>query len=84
MKILICDKLDSIALEQLTKMGSCVDISAEDNKRDKLLSEIVDAELVFIRSASSIDKEVIDAAKNLKVIARCGVGLDNVDISEGY
>jgi D-3-phosphoglycerate dehydrogenase len=82
MKILICDKLDSIALEQLTKMGSCVDISAEDNKRDKLLSEIVDAELVFIRSASSIDKEVIDAAKNLKVIARCGVGLDNVDISE--
>ena len=38
MKILICDKLDSIALEQLTNMGSCVDISAEDNKRDKRLA----------------------------------------------
>ena len=82
MKILICDKLDTTALEQLNKMGSCIDISAEGNKRDKLLEEIVDADLVFIRSASSIDKEAIDAAINLKVIARCGVGLDNVDINE--
>ena len=82
MKILICDKLDSSAIQELNTMGSCIDISDEEDKRNKLLNHITDADLVFIRSATSIDKEAITAAKNLKVIARCGVGLDNVDIIE--
>ena len=82
MKILICDKLDSSAIQELNTMGSCIDISDEEDKRNKLLNHISDADLVFIRSATSIDKEAITAAKNLKVIARCGVGLDNVDIIE--
>ena len=82
MKILICDKLDSSAIQELNTMGSCIDISNEEDKRNKLLNHITDADLVFIRSATSIDKEAITAAKNLKVIARCGVGLDNVDIIE--
>ena len=82
MKILICDKLDSFAIQELNKMGTCLDISTDENKRKMLLEQIPDADLVFIRSATSIDKEVIDAAVNLKIIARCGVGLDNVDINE--
>ena len=82
MKILICDKLDSFAIQELNKMGTCKDISSEENKREMLLEQIPDADLVFIRSATSIDKEVIDAGVNLKIIARCGVGLDNVDIIE--
>lgn len=82
MKILICDKLDSFAIQKLNKMGTCIDISSEENKREMLLEQIPDTDLVFIRSATSIDKEVIDAGVNLKIIARCGVGLDNVDIIE--
>ena len=82
MKILICDKLDSFAIQELNKMGTCIDISSEENKREMLLEQIPDTDLVFIRSATSIDKEVIDAGVNLKIIARCGVGLDNVDIIE--
>ena len=82
MKILICDKLDSFAIQELNKMGTCIDISSDENKREILLEQIPDADLVFIRSATSIDKEVIDAGVNLKIIARCGVGLDNVDIIE--
>ena len=82
MKILICDKLDSFAIQELNKMGTCIDISSEENKSEILLEQIPDADLVFIRSATSIDKEVIDAGVNLKIIARCGVGLDNVDIIE--
>ena len=82
MKILICDKLDSFAIQELNKMGTCIDISSEENKREMLLEQIPDADLVFIRSATFIDKEVIDAGVNLKIIARCGVGLDNVDIIE--
>ena len=82
MKILICDKLDSFAIQELNKMGTCKDISSEENKREMLLEQIHNTDLVFIRSATSIDKEVIDAGVNLKIIARCGVGLDNVDIIE--
>ena len=82
MKILICDKLDSFAIQELNKMGTCIDISSDENKREMLLEQIPDTDLVFIRSATSIDKEVIDAGVNLKIIARCGVGLDNVDIIE--
>ena len=82
MKILICDKLDSFAIQELNKMGTCIDISSDENKREMLLEQIPDADLVFIRSATSMDKEVIDAGVNLKIIARCGVGLDNVDIIE--
>lgn len=82
MKILICDKLDSFAIQELNKMGTCIDISSDENKREILLEQIPDVDLVFIRSATSIDKEVIDAGVNLKIIARCGVGLDNVDIIE--
>ena len=82
MKILICDKLDSFAIQELNKMGTCLDISTDENKRKMLLEQIPDADLVFIRSATFIDKEVIDAGVNLKIIARCGVGLDNVDINE--
>ena len=82
MKILICDKLDSFAIQELNKMGTCIDISTDENKRKMLLEQIPDTDLVFIRSATSIDKEVIDAGVNLKIIARCGVGLDNVDIIE--
>jgi len=82
MKILICDKLDSFAIQELNKMGTCIDISSDENKREMLLEQIPDADLVFIRSATFIDKEVIDAGVNLKIIARCGVGLDNVDIIE--
>jgi D-3-phosphoglycerate dehydrogenase / 2-oxoglutarate reductase len=48
--------------------------------RSELLSAIVDADAILIRSATSVDAEAIDAAKQLKVIARAGVGLDNVDV----
>ena len=51
MKILICDKLDPTALEQLKTMGTCIDISTVENKREELLTQIVDSDLVFIRSA---------------------------------
>ena len=48
--------------------------------REQLLSAIVDADAILVRSATQVDAEAVEAAKNLKVIARAGVGLDNVDI----
>ena len=48
--------------------------------RSELLSAISEVDAILVRSATKVDAEAIAAAKNLKVIARAGVGLDNVDI----
>lgn len=49
--------------------------------RAELLPAIVDVDAVLVRSATKIDAEAIAAAKKLRVVARAGVGLDNVDVS---
>ena len=80
MKILICDNLNQQVYKELETIGDCVDIS-KSNSRDKdLANHIKDCEIVVIRSATKLTKEVLDKAEQLKIIARCGVGIDNVDI----
>jgi D-3-phosphoglycerate dehydrogenase len=48
--------------------------------RAELLAAIVDVDAILVRSATKVDAEALAAAKNLKVVARAGVGLDNVDV----
>ena len=48
--------------------------------RDELLMALADVDAVLIRSATKMDREALAAAKRLKVVARAGVGLDNVDV----
>ena len=48
--------------------------------RTELLPAIADADAVLVRSATKVDSEALAAAKRLKVVARAGVGLDNVDV----
>ena len=80
MKILICDNLNQQVYKELETIGDCVDIS-KSNSRDKdLANHIKDCEIVVIRSATKLTKEVLDKAEQLKIIARCGVGIDNIDI----
>ncbi len=80
MKILICDTLDHAVVDKLKSIGNCVDISNSEYKLEDLNKNISDAEIVVIRSETSISKDVIDLSNNLRVIARCGVGVDNVDV----
>ena len=49
-------------------------------ERSQLLPAIADVDAVLVRSATKIDAEAIAAARRLKVVARAGVGLDNVDV----
>ncbi|MDB1088385.1 phosphoglycerate dehydrogenase [Streptomyces sp. ACA25] len=49
--------------------------------RTELLSAIADVDAILIRSATKVDAEAIAAANRLRVVARAGVGLDNVDVS---
>ncbi len=46
----------------------------------KLLERLNRCEVLVVRSATKVTKEVIDAGEQLKVIARAGVGLDNIDV----
>ena len=82
MKILICDKLDTLAVENLQELGDCIDVSNEKNKEALIEENIADADILLVRSGTNITKELIDKANSLKIIARCGVGIDNIEISE--
>ena len=82
MKILICDKLDTLAVENLQELGDCIDVSNEKNKEALIEENIADADILLVRSGTNITKELIDKASSLKIIARCGVGIDNIEISE--
>jgi len=80
MKILICDTLNNKVFEKLQLLGECIDISSSETKDKDLVSEINDAEIAIIRSSTHLTKEIIEKANNLKIIARCGVGVDNIDV----
>ena len=82
MKILICDKLDKITIEELQKLGTCIDVSQDKDKNNKIKEIIIDAEIVLVRSDTQINKELLDVSKKLKIIGRSGVGTDNIDIEE--
>ena len=80
MKILICDNLNQEVYRELETIGDCLDISKSESKEKDLADHIKDSEIVVIRSATKLTKEVLDNAEKLKIIARCGVGVDNVDL----
>jgi len=78
-KILIADELSPRALEIFRSRGLEVDVTVGLKKPD-LLKIIADYDGLAVRSATKADKDVIAAAKNLKVIGRAGIGVDNIDI----
>ncbi len=80
MKILICDNLNQQVYKEFETIGDCLDISKSASKDEDLANHIKDSEIVVIRSATKLTKEVLDKAEQLKIIARCGVGIDNVDL----
>ena len=76
--VLIAEELSPATVEAL---GPDFDVRTVDGTdRPALLSALSDASAILIRSATKVDEEAIAAAPHLKVIARAGVGLDNVDI----
>lgn len=76
--VLIADKLAQSTVEAL---GDQVEVRWVDGPdREKLLAAVVDADALLVRSATTVDAEVLAAAPKLKIVARAGVGLDNVDV----
>jgi D-3-phosphoglycerate dehydrogenase / 2-oxoglutarate reductase len=76
--VLIAEELSPATVDAL---GPDFDIRKVDGiDRPALLTAIADADAILIRSATKVDAEAIAAAPKLRVIARAGVGLDNVDV----
>lgn len=79
-KVLICDDLSEEGLKVFRDQKNCELIIKLKQPLDELKKNIVDVDACVVRSGTQITREVIDAAKQLKVIGRAGVGLDNVDV----
>lgn len=76
--VLIAEELSPATVDALGPDFEIRNVDGTD--RPALLSALADADAVLVRSATKVDAEAIAAAPNLKVVARAGVGLDNVDI----
>jgi D-3-phosphoglycerate dehydrogenase len=76
--VLIAEELSPATVEAL---GPDFEIRHCDGaNREELLAAIVDVDALLIRSATKVDEEALSAATKLQVVARAGVGLDNVDV----
>jgi len=76
--VLIAEELSPATVEALGPDFEIRHCNGAD--RAELLPAIVDVDAILVRSATKVDAEALAAAKNLQVVARAGVGLDNVDV----
>ncbi len=75
--MIVCDhvEVESLSLGE----GFEVDYRPEITK-EELLKAVGDYECIIVRSRTKVDRDVLDRAKNLKLVARPGTGLDNIDV----
>ena len=78
-KILISDNLSPRAVEIFNNRGLEVDVNTGLSP-DELIACISEYEGLAVRSATKVTSELLAAAKNLKVVGRAGIGVDNIDI----
>ena len=77
--VLISDAMDSIAAKILITNNIQVDVKT-DFSVDELIEKIPLYDGLIVRSATKVTKEIINNAKNLKIIGRAGAGVDNIDL----
>jgi D-3-phosphoglycerate dehydrogenase len=80
MRVLVTEKIADGGLQRLRDAGHEVDVQ-EGLSPDELLSAIVGAHALIIRSATQVTAEVLAAGTDLIAVGRAGIGLDNVDVA---
>ena len=81
MKIVVADDLPASALELLRAELDWVVDARSGRKPDALAADIADADGLMVRSATKVTAALMDAAPGLRIIARAGTGVDNVDVA---
>ena len=79
-RILVTEEIAETGLDQLRQAGHTVDV-ALNLTPDQLIATIPGAHALIIRSATKVTAAVLDAATDLIVVGRAGIGLDNVDVT---
>jgi D-3-phosphoglycerate dehydrogenase len=77
-RILVCDELSPAAVEIFRGAGFETEVRI-GQKEDALVESVAGVHALVVRSATKITRRVIEAASDLRVIGRAGVGVDNVD-----
>ncbi len=77
-KVLVADKINEKGVEVLE--GSAEVVNNPTITPEELLETIDQYEGIIVRSRTKVTREVIEKAENLKIIARAGVGVDNIDV----
>jgi len=79
MKVLVCDSISARGVERMRE--ACIDVDVQDTiTPEGLLQVIPGYDAMVVRSRTKVRKPVLDAAKQLKVIVRGGVGVDNIEV----
>ncbi len=79
-KILVCDALGAAGSELLEAADDVDVIVSTGLDREALLAAVSNVDAIIVRSATTIDAEVLAAAARLQVVGRAGVGTDNIDV----
>jgi D-3-phosphoglycerate dehydrogenase len=80
MKIVVADDLPASALEVLrAEAGWTVD-ARSGRAAAELATDLADADALLVRSATRVNASLLDAAPRLRIVARAGTGVDNVDV----
>ncbi|WP_435348028.1 phosphoglycerate dehydrogenase [Haloarchaeobius sp. HRN-SO-5] len=79
MKVLVTDPIADAGLDVLRDAGHEV-VTAYDVEGDALLDAVSDANALVVRSGTEVTGEVLDAAPDLVIVGRAGIGVDNIDI----
>ncbi|MEJ5230142.1 MAG: D-2-hydroxyacid dehydrogenase [Pseudothermotoga sp.] len=78
-RVHVNDPLDQDAFN-LLKSKNQLDLSSEHLEKDKLMNLMPQLEVLIVRSATKVTRDLIEKGTKLKIIGRAGVGLDNIDV----
>lgn len=79
MRVVVCDPIHEVGLETLRAAGMDLELADQYNE-DEIDEAISDADALVVRSATTVSADRIESAEDLQVIARAGIGVDNIDL----
>ncbi|MFB6305273.1 MAG: phosphoglycerate dehydrogenase, partial [Haloferacaceae archaeon] len=79
MRVLVTDPIAEAGIDRLRDAGHEVE-TAYDLSDEALLDAVSDAHALIVRSGTEVTREVFEAAPDLVIVGRAGIGVDNIDL----